>query len=77
MNKNKVCVEVGERLKLSRRARGISVKKAVAALGLEGWQELLKIENGNEPASERVLDKMSDLYNISIDYIFTGEEEEL
>jgi transcriptional regulator with XRE-family HTH domain len=75
MNKNKVCIEVGQRLKQGRKALNIPLHKAVQELGLKSWRDLLKIENGSIPASEKTLDKMSKLYNISIDFIFTGEEE--
>jgi len=63
--------EVGKRIKIARKARGIQQKVAAEALGVSP-SHLSEIEAGKSNPSTDFHLRLSDLYNISVEYIFHG-----
>lgn len=63
--------EIGQRIKNARQHLNIQQKDAAAALGVSP-SNLSEIESGKKNSSTDFIFRLSELYNISVEYIFHG-----
>lgn len=64
---------IGERLKQAREKIGLKQNRAAAKLGIHN-STLAKYESGEREADNEVLIKLADLYEVSPQWLLTGEE---
>lgn len=67
---------LGARLKEARASSGYTQNEAAQHLGISR-QKLINIEKGATPIDTLLLKKMADLYGYTLDYFFSGNEDEV
>lgn len=63
---------IGARLRLLRKARGMRIADAAAAIGDCSRAHLNKVELGQDPSGGGLLRRAADFYGVTVDYLQTG-----
>jgi transcriptional regulator with XRE-family HTH domain len=66
---------LGEKVRILRERRGITLRQLAAELGVSSYSHLSAIESGNSKPSVELLLKLADYFNVSTDELLRDDLE--
>lgn len=68
-------MDIGKRLQVARKERGLSQQAAAEQLGYSGKAGLSALERGTNTPSAEMLARMADLYDVSADFLLGRQDK--
>ena len=67
-------MSIGNRLQLLRKSKGLTLEEMQVVIGIHRSQ-LSAYENNKKNPGAKMLRKLAEFYNVSVDYLISGKEE--